>query len=156
MPTLSQRSHIASKRAWKQILQAKLTVSSSNGLLTKLLIAANKSHLTFAHLAARIGLSQDILERLDQHRIDLSTLPQEMLKRMADVLHQPLNVIQSNLGLSPQQQRVHGIAEFKSLYTVEEDQQLHLQSFKEAIEQSAQLSEGQKRVWQKILAREDV
>jgi len=156
MPALSQRSHIASKRAWKHILQAESTVSSSNGLLTKLLVAANKSHLTFAHLAVRIGLSQDILEKLDQHRINLSTLPQEMLKRLADILQQPLSVIQSNLGLSPQQQRVYGVAESKFLYTLEKDQQLHLQSFREAIEQSTQLSEGQKRVWRNILAREDV
>lgn len=156
MPALSQRSHIASKHAWKHMLQTEPTVPSSNGLLTKLLVTANKSHLTFAHLAVRIGLGQDILEKLDQRRIELSTLPQEVLKRVADVLHQPLNVVQSNLGLSSEQKDVHGIAESKSLYTMEEEQHPRLQSFREAIEQSGQLSEAQKRMWRNILAREDI
>lgn len=156
MPPFSQRSQIASKRAWKRILQAEPTVPLSNGLLTKLLIAANKSHLTFAQLATQIGLSQDILEKLDQQRIKLSTLPQEVLKRLANVLQQPLNVLQSNIGLSNRREGVYGVAEPKALYAVEEDQQPHLQSFREAIEQSPQLSEEQKRVWRNILAREDV
>ena len=47
-----------------------------------------------AQLALEIGLSIEMLDKLDQHSIDTATIPKELCKRLANALQQSLSVIE--------------------------------------------------------------
>jgi hypothetical protein len=102
-----------------------------------------------AQLVLEIGLSIEILDKLDRHIIDAATVPKELCKRLANTLQQSLSVIEIYLGLATSKPL---IAETPPSYRVEG----HSESFREAIEQSTQLSNEQKDTWRVILTREGV
>lgn len=176
VPPLSERSSTALERAWERIQvpvgTGFIVPSVSDSPLTTLLAIANKRHLSLEKLAVKSGLSLDIIEKLERRMIVASTLPQELLKRFAALLQQPFSVIAAYFGLSDQSQpmsledslgdptnvgaslaRVR-VAEARPLYQVEEASDIQSQSFREAIEQSVQLSDEQKAVWKDILSSE--
>jgi hypothetical protein len=166
---LSERSYMALSRAWKRILQPG---NVSAGPLTTLQVTAERQHLAFAELAIKSGLSQDIAEKLERRRIVVTTIPQEVLKRLASLLQQPFNVVLMCFGLSDQGSvdetgRVMAslagsesgafiarIAEASPFYQAEGRSDLHAQSFRDAVEQSEQLSDEQKTIWRDILTCE--
>jgi hypothetical protein len=150
---LSQASLAALDEAWKRVLNADLVV---NNALNSLQTAANKIHKSFLQLAVEIGLSQDILKKLDQHSIDVTTIPKELCHRLAKALQQPLAAVEMFLGLVKQKQLTRDVAESPTIYHVEDQPELdmHVLSFQEAIEQSNNLSNEQKVVWHSILVNE--
>jgi hypothetical protein len=169
MPQLSEDSSTALERAWARISGLE-SDRSLTGQRTSLLTIASKQHLSLTELAAKMGLSQDIIEKLDRRMIAASTLPQELLRRFATLLQEgqaqgtvPTDVIAACFGLSGQSQaETHAkvgaslarVAEARSPYHIEEQPDSQAQSFREAIEQSGQLSEEQKGMWRDILSRE--
>ena len=162
MPPLSARTSAAVGRAWERIEQPD---SASSGLFTPLLTLASRRHVSLVELAVTSGLSQDILEKLDRRMVAASTLPQELLKRFAKILQQPLDVITACFGLpshfqmgepgnvAPSLPRAK-VTEAPSSYQIREASSVQRQSFREAIELSAQLSDEQKAIWEDILNRE--
>ena len=84
--------------------------------------------------------------------IEPSTIPQEVFRRLAKVLQQPLPAIQAYFRPSGQPQAM--VAETPPPYRIE-DQTLHQkQSFRQALEESPELSDSQKAFWHQILERE--
>jgi len=171
MPQLSEDSSRAIERAWEHISESSNDKASA-GQHSSLLTIANKRHLSLNELAVKTGLSQDIIEKLERRMIAASTLPHELLRRFMTLLQEPLDVIapgqaqstaptglsgqtragtSANVGASFARAR---IAEARSSYQIEEQPDLQVQSFREVIEQSAQLSDEQKRMWRDILNRE--
>ena len=142
MPPLSETSRAVLKRLWNQALP-----SANHSLMTTVQMAANKQGKFVAQLALEIGLSIEILDKLDRHIIDAATIPKELCKRLANALQQSLSVIEIYLGLATSKPL---IAETPLSYHVEG----HSESFREAIEQSTQLSNEQKDTWRLILTRE--
>ena len=142
MPPLSETSRAVLNRLWNQALP-----SINNSLMTTVQMAANKQGKFVAQLALEIGLSIEILDKLDRHIIDAATIPKELCKRLANALQQSLSVIEIYLGLATSKPL---IAETPLSYHVEG----HSESFREAIEQSTQLSNEQKDTWRLILTRE--
>lgn len=142
LPQLSDSSRIALEHAWKRIETAQTDVD------TTLLMTINKQGLSLSQLATEVGLSEDIVAKLIAVRplIEAATLPQEVLRRLARVLQQPLSALQTYFGHSSQLQA----AETRAPYHTE----AQTQSFREALEQSAQLSDEQKAYWHDILMRE--
>jgi hypothetical protein len=153
IPPLSQVSRAALDEAWKNVLNADFGVYST---LNSLRMAANSVNKSFSQLALEIGLSQDILKKLDQHSIDAATIPQELCRRLAKALHRPLAAVVMYLGLGKHKQLAQGVAESPSTYCVEDRPvfDIHLLRFQEAIEQSKNLSNEQKVVWRGILVQE--
>ncbi len=147
LPNLSADFRIAMDSAWNRI-EPSVGTSPTNPITT-LLITADKQRLSLPQLATKLGLSEDIVTKLEQHGIAASTIPREVVRRMAAVLQQPLNAIQAYFGLANQPQ----VAEAPALYHVEEHPE-QTQSFREALEQSEQLSSEQKAVWYEILGQE--
>jgi hypothetical protein len=47
-----------------------------------------------AQLALKLGLSTEILDKLDRPIIDAATIPKELCKRLANTLQQSLSVIE--------------------------------------------------------------
>ena len=164
MPQLSEASSRAMERAWGRISESSndRTVASQS---TSLLVIANRRHLSLHELAVKTGLSQDIIERLEQRKIAASTLPQELLRRFATLLQEPVDVIAACFGYSGQMRtdtpanvgtsfgRAR-VAETRSSYSIEEQPVVHTQSFREAIEQSVQLTDEQKGMWRDVLSSE--
>ena len=170
MPQLSESSSTAVKRAWGRIQESGSPPIYREGRAlagqrTSLLTIASKHHLTLTELAAKTGLSQDIIEKLERHMIAASTLPQELLRRFATLLQEPLSVIAACFSLSGQSQPDTSakigaflartrVAEARSPYQLEEQPDSQAQSFREAVVQSGQLSGEQKDMWRDILNRE--
>jgi len=145
LPQLSDSSRTALEHAWKRIAPHEAAQTDLN---TTLLMTINKQGLSLSQLATEIGLGEDIVTKLIGFRplIEAGTIPQEILRRLAHVLQQPLSAIQTYFGYSGQLQA----AETRAPYHTE----AQTQSFREALEQSAQLSDEQKAHWRDILVRE--
>lgn len=153
IPPLSQASRAALDEAWKRVLHADFVVYNA---LNSLQMAAYNVNKSLSELATEIGLSQDILKKLDQHSIDAATIPRELCHRLAKALQRPLAAVEMYLGLVKYKQLAQGVAESPTTYRVEDQPVLdmHLLRFQEAIEQSKNLSGEQKVVWHSILERE--
>ncbi len=150
---LSQTTRAALDEAWERLLRSEGT---GNNTLDSLQKAANSAGKTFSQLAVEIGLSRDILRKLEQHLIDAATIPYEVYHRLASALQLPLVVVERYLGLAKPGQLTRGIAEAPASYHVNKQPKtsLQIQSFQEAVEQSANLSNEQKVAWRSILVKE--
>lgn len=148
---LSESSRIAIDRAWNRLSQAGGV--DSNASMT-LQLAANKRQKSLPQLAGEVGISVDMMEKLAQSIIDAATIPNEVLKRLAQALAQPPDVVSGILAGSASKRMVHGVAESASDYTLGEQSHTRPQSFREAVERSSDLSNGQKDAWREILDAE--
>ena len=151
MLPLSEGSRIAMDRAWNRLSQAGGVGSNSSMTLQ---LAASKRQKSLLQLAGEVGISVDIMEKLAQSMIDAATIPKEVLKRLAQALVQPLDVISGILADSANKRMVHGVAESASDYSLGEQSHIQTQSFREAVERSPNLSDEQKDVWRGILDAE--
>jgi len=149
LPQLSDSSRVALERAWERISPRELAPGDVN---TTLLAVANRQELSLAQVASEVGLSGDIVEKLIglQPTIKAATVPQEVFRRLAHVLHQPLEAIQAYFGLAGRLQ----VAEAPTVYNMETQPDARQQSFREAIEQSEQLPDEQRAAWRDILLSE--
>jgi hypothetical protein len=149
LPQLSDSSRVALERAWERISPRELAPGDVN---TTLLAVANRQELSLAQVASEVGLSGDIVEKLIgvQPTIKAATIPQEVFRRLAHVLHQPLEAIQAYFGPAGRLQ----VAETPTVYNMETQPNARQQSFREAIEQSEQLPGEQRAAWRDILLSE--
>jgi len=144
--------HIATDPAWRSLLRPGAT---STYKLATLLVTVNQQRLTLSQLADKVGLSVDVVAKLEQHKIAASSIPKEMYKRLAETLQQPVRAIEAyfesfNERSSYRQQ----VAEAQVAYQVNEQPAIPVQSFREALEESVQLSGEQKHVWFDVLSHE--
>jgi hypothetical protein len=153
LPQLSETSRVALRRAWERVAEHEM--APADGDMTLVMIA-HKQGVSLAELAARIGLSSDIVEKLAESRltIDAATIPLEMHRRVARVLRQPLSVVQASMRPSNRYPDRRQVAETSAPYHAGKQLGSQVQSFREALEQSVQLSAEQKAAWRNILARE--
>jgi hypothetical protein len=149
LPQLSDSSRVALERAWERISPRELAPGDVN---TTLLEVANRQEMSLAQVASEVGLSGDIVEKLIgvQPTIKAASIPQEVFRRLAHVLHQPLEAIQAYFGLAGRLQ----VAENPTVYNMETQPDARQQSFREAIEQSEQLPGEQRAAWREILSHE--
>ncbi len=148
---LSQTSRMALDEAWKRVLHSENAADNS---LTTLHITANNLGKSSSQLAVEIGLSIDMLEMLERRVIDGATIPKEVYKRLAKALKQPLATIETYLGHAERKQLARGISEEAATYHAEVQSKVQKQSFRDAMEQSIQLSNEQKDSWRRILIKE--
>ncbi len=151
MPPLSQTSRAALDDALKRMLHSE---SVTNTSAVTLQVMADNQGKSFPQLALEIGLSIDILEKLERHIIDTATIPKEVCKRLAKALQQPLIAIEMYLGLAESKQLIQGVAEEPATYSMEVQSNVQAQSFREAVEQSMGLPNEQKDAWRAILTEE--
>jgi transcriptional regulator with XRE-family HTH domain len=148
MPVLSGQFQAAVDTAWERVAPTQIQSTST---ITSLLGAAEKRHFTVSQLAERLGLSDDILAKLEQRAINATTIPEELIKLLADVLQEPLSAIQAFFGI-PQRYRRQQVSEAQAIYHVNKQ----ASSFREVIEESNQISEKQRRLWSAILEQEEL
>lgn len=145
MPILTEQFHEAIDTAWERVGQSQGQVT---GKVTSLLARARELHLSLSQLADKLGVSADVVLKLEQHTIEASSIPGELIALLAKVLQQPSQVVQAFFGITVQQR----VTEARAYYRVDGQ----VQSFREAIEESAQLSEDQRRRWRELLDREEL
>jgi hypothetical protein len=153
-PELTEGFHIAKEYAWQRVLR---TESTSTKKLTTLLTTVNDQRLSLSQVASKLNVSEDIVEKLEQHAIKASTIPRELVHRLSETLQQPIRAIQAYLETG--NGRIHQgqqVAEANALYHVNEHPATHAQSFREAIEASEALTPEQKSTWQHILDDENL
>ncbi len=154
IPALSGQFRGAVDTAWERVMPSQIQMANT---ITSLLGAARKMHLTVSQLAERLGLSNDILEKLERRAINATTIPGELIKLLADVLQEPSSEVQAFFGISQRYQshqmlQALQVAEAQAVYQVND----RVQSFREAIEESALLSREQRSAWITILDREEI
>jgi hypothetical protein len=143
MPVISGQFQGAIETAWGRV---GTTQAHSTRTITSLLGTASTLQLSVSQLAERLAVSLDILMKLERHAIDATTIPRELIKQLAIALQQPAQVIKAFFGTSQGRQ----VAETQAVYLLDGQ----AQSFRGAIEESAQLSEEQRRSWRSILDQE--
>ena len=150
---LTQTSHTALDQAWKNVLQVNF---EGNDALNSLLVVVRNANRSLLELALQVGLGQDILKKLDQRMIDAATVPQELCHRLAAALQQPLAAIERCLGMGEYWHYPQFVAESSTAYSVVDQPVLDspVCSFHEAVSESTQMSNEQKRDWQAILIDE--
>lgn len=148
MPVLSGQFQGAIDTAWERVLPS---LGQPTSTITSLLGTAAKRHLTVSQLAERLGLSKDILLKLEQHTIIATTIPGELITLLAKVLQEPSSAVQAFFGISQRQQTLQ-LAEAQAMYQVNGQ----AQSFQESIEESEQLSEEQRHAWYILLEQEEL
>jgi transcriptional regulator with XRE-family HTH domain len=145
MPILTEQFHEAIDTAWERVAQSQGQATSK---VTSLLARARELHLSLSQLADKLGVSADVVLKLERRTIEASSIPGELITLLAKVLQQPSQVIQAFFGITVQQR----VTEARTSYRVDGQ----VQSFREAIEESAQLSEDQRRRWRELLDREEL
>jgi hypothetical protein len=151
---LSQVSQVALTRALDRVQ------AEASATITTLLATGTRS-FTLSELARKLDLSIDIVALLEQRIIDPSTLPMELYRRIADILQQPVSVVQTYLARSPvnadfakEARPSLKVAEDPALYHSPGNQYSPEQSFRSLIEESLWLSPTQRATWQAILTQE--
>jgi len=153
IPPLSQTSRAAYNAAMEKVECPGFELSYNPGSLC---MVADNAHESLGQVSLEVGLGQDILYELDQHRIDVTTIPRELSRRLAKALHQPDAAIEIMLGLDRQEPRLRLVAEQPSDYRVEAQHAKYVRacSFREAIERSECMSDEQKEDWKAVLLQE--
>jgi len=153
IPPLSQTSRAAYNAALEKVECPGFELSYNPGSLC---MVADNAHESLGQVSLEVGLGQDILYELDQHSIDVTTIPRELSRRLAKALHQPAAAIEIMLGLDRQEPRLRLVAEQTSAYHVEAQHARYVRacSFREAIERSECMSDEQKGDWKAALLQE--
>ena len=153
IPPLSQTSHAAYNAAMEKVESPAVELSYHPGSLC---MVADNAHESLGQVSLEVGLGQDILYELDQHSIDVTTIPRELSRRLAKALHQPAAAIEIMLGLDRQEPRLRLVAEQPSDYHVQAQHAKYVRvcSFREAIERSECMSDEQKEDWKAVLLQE--
>lgn len=145
VPVLTKQSQEAINTAWGRIVQSQ---AQSADRISSLVGRARELHLDISQLADKLGLSVDIVAKLERQAINAATLPRGLIKLLAEVLQQPLQVIQAFFDITTRQQ----LAEAQTRYRVDDQ----VQSFRDAIEESTQLAEERRRNWIEQLDQEQL
>lgn len=98
-------------------------------------------------LAEMVGLSLDILAKLDAHAIIGASIPRTLIQRLADTLHVTPEAVASYLG-HPQ------AAQAGAFFYADQAPQQRQESFLNAVQNSAALSSEQKQAWREIAEQE--
>ena len=148
----SEEFHIAIESAWQRISP---TMTPSSKSVASLLQTAKKRRLSPSRLAQRLELSTDIVTKLEQHKIVSSSIPTVLIHRLAETLQQPLDAIQAYLASSDVQpaQKLR-VAESPGVYAGHASSAEQLQNFRQALEESTQMTGEQKAMWYEILKSE--
>lgn len=146
VPSLSAGSRAALKLAWERINTPLPAEAVTLALL------AQRQRCSFLRLAALLDLSTDIVERLAERQLDTTTVPREVLQRLAGALGQSLSVVRQALGL-PDVSATPVVAETRAPYAVPSPRP-DLPSFRATLLASQQLSRAQKKRWLALLERE--
>jgi hypothetical protein len=127
------------------------------------LLATEQRHFSLSDLARKLDLSVDIVALLEQRTIDPTTLPFELYRRIALVLHQPISNIQAYFSWTPQRTRsarerqpAMKVAEKPAHYQVSGEQSLLEESFRHIVAESLWLSPEQREAWETILSLESL
>jgi len=145
VPILSAQFHEAIDTAWERVARSQGQVTDK---VNSLLARAEELHLTLSQLADKLGVSADVMLKLERHAIEATSIPGELITLLAKVLQQPSQAVQAFFGITVRQQ----VADTRAYYRVDGQ----VQSFREAIEESAQLSEDQRRRWRELLDQEEL
>lgn len=151
LPSLSENSLAAMDRAWSRLSHS--TQIQDHPYMT-LQVAASNQRKSLRQLAGEVGVSVDIVEKLERCLIDAATIPREFLKRLSQVLEQPIDVILDYTCFNNDKRMASRVAEASAHYAVEEQTDIQKWSFREALEGSMELSKEQKDAWLEILHAE--
>ena len=98
-------------------------------------------------LAETVGLGLDILSKLDAHAINGASIPQTLIRRLADVLRVTPRAVATYLERPP-------AAQAGAFFYADEAPRQHQESFLDAVQSSPMLSAERKREWTAITEQE--
>lgn len=135
----------ASRETLRSFLERKGSTVAEEPEIKSLNLLAKSKGIKKIDLARRLGISISLLIYLEKRRLQLETIPQKFIKRIAEVLEQTENAIQAYLG-----QRAD-FATDASFKTEDRPQDIEQKSFTEAVRQDQTLSEKEKQELLKLM-----
>lgn len=145
VPSLTAGSRAALDMTWERV---DTPFPGDSATLSTL---ARQRRYSLSRLAATLDLSADIVEQLARRELDPTSIPRELLQRLARVLAQSLSVVRQALGL-PEVPSTPALAEGRATYRSDQSPR----TFREAVAASTRLSAVQKDRWQEVLEREEL
>ena len=97
-------------------------------------------------LAEAVGLSPDLLAKLEAHAITAATIPRTLVARLAATLRTTAEAVGAFLGIAPEQAG--------AFYYADRPPTSQQQPFIEAVQQTSALASERKREWADIVARD--
>lgn len=152
-----------SRSALQYVQKQLLPLENSHTMpITTLRLMANGQSLTLSDLAQKLNLSIDIIIQLERRMIDPATIPHELRQKLAVMLQYPTDVIETYFAMTNQAHmtRQHTkystrVAENWAPYPPQEiPEEVQIPSFRQALEDSVELSAEQATSWYDILTRE--
>lgn len=114
--------------------------------IESLIKQGSRVQLSPKQLATAVGLSPDILARLEEHAIAVATIPRTLLQRLADALKTTPDAVAAFLGAAQPGQS-------GAFYYAEQRPDQPQESFLDAV-QTSMLSPDSKREWTEIVAKD--
>jgi len=150
--SFSDISHSALKSIQKQL-------DGSHAMpITSLRLMANGQSLTLSDLAHTLNLSVDIVIQLERRMIEPSTIPHELLQKLARVLQYSTNAVETYFVTTDQRHMARQytkhymrVAENWVPYPPQDTPEAQIPSFRQALERSQELSAEQAASWYDIL-----
>jgi hypothetical protein len=158
--TLSEVSQLALEYVWQRVC---LTGERWPRHILTLLVKKDNQHLSLSYLASELDLSADVVMQLEQRRIDPVSIPLALSRHLAQVLQQPLHVIQAYFAEDNQYGApgssivaLQRVAEQQETYSALSEENVPRVSFRQVLEASGEVSERQKALWRAIIERENI
>lgn len=139
-PSLVSHAEDAGLRALAD-LRARMTPASRTAAIQSLLVAAKTSGFSPATLALRLGVGVSIVAKLQQRLLRAATVPEELIRNLADALKADVQQVRDYIALPP---TLAVGSEYKASGVPKVGEQ---QDFDEAIRTSLDMSPAAKARW---------
>jgi hypothetical protein len=128
--------------------------------ITTLFTRVNGQRIALSHLATKLALSATIVMQLEHRMIDPESIPQELCRRLADILQQPVPSVQAYFAGHDPADSAHvpqKVAEQQATYSAAESTDTQQrQPFRMVVALSDELSEEQRSFWRNVIEKEQV
>ena len=173
---LTEEFHIAVESAWHRVLTSEVTTeqvdvekiddmvaTGKTGAVEEMIhgqsvqslfTAAKQKRLSLSQLAAYLDISEDIMMLLDQRAVLPESVPTELYRRLAQTLHQPIRTVQNYAGMERQRQVAEHSEKYDAGDTKDATRLAPKVSFREALDNSVNVSGEQKSSWYDVLTEE--
>jgi transcriptional regulator with XRE-family HTH domain len=150
-PDLEALSTRARQRALGAVFGTTSAAQAASPLLSSLAQARRAADLSLVELARRLALGADVVQKLEQGRIAVASLPQKLADRLAEVLsmtsEQAMNLLRAAPATQAQPALMRWRPKAGGKAAQPEDVPAEAQSFAQAVQHSPSMAAEQRAFW---------
>jgi DNA-binding Xre family transcriptional regulator len=152
-----EKSQITSPAFTYETLMDRLhQLNISRPTVTTIFRIAHERSVSQDWLARQLGLSKDVVQLLEERRIDSATIPSMLYLQLAEILQYAVDDIKQYMeGITLRQHQSRRVAEMDEPYLPQQAMEGGQLSFRQVLMKSTQLSEEQRQYWLRIIKQEE-